>query len=259
MRSAIGRGSVPAWLLWCVIISLAVSAGCSSGTRYVLVWKKSPPAFPGWSEWVNENVQDGDILFTVGQTPLLLGAVDYSKFLTNITAGRFCHVGLIAIEDGQAVVYHMEGAAKRAPLGEMLARHDLREAAIKRPSHVPVEIRHAAVEYCRKCIREERKMDFFFRPGDDRLYCTEMVELAYLESGVSLSDPVGLKDLPNYPKYAKRIELGRRVLGYKPDVKIYLPGNDDTGIWSNPELTLVLDLPDAKAKPSPVQLTNGTE
>lgn len=119
-----------------------------------------------------------------------------------MTDSRFSHVGLIAMEEGQAVVYDIRNSGvHRTQVGEMFADRHFHEAAIKRASHVSPEIRSAAVAYCRTALRDGRKFEADFRFDNDRLYCSELVELAYRESGLSLSEPLRLRDLPNYERH----------------------------------------------------------
>ena len=46
------------------------------------------------------------------------------------------------------------------------------------------------------------QFDYSFLDDDNKLYCAEIVENAFRTAGVILSDPVPIRCLPNYPKYA---------------------------------------------------------
>lgn len=248
-------------------LTLAVTAGCATtGERGPTSRAEFHQAFSlpnittigsdtsrravSWNVWGDEHLQDGDILFLMGEGYILMGTVNFSKLSTDLANSNYSHMGVIAIEDGRAVVYHMGHAGiTREPFGQMIARRRTHSAAVQRPTRVDQQTRLAAVEYCRRVKQGKKAFDRNFRLDNDSLYCSELVELAYRSAGFPLSEPVRLKDLPNYERHARQIQLAGTITTVEPEQLVYLPGNDDIGIWSNPALQLILNLPDSRVDP----------
>jgi Permuted papain-like amidase enzyme, YaeF/YiiX, C92 family len=204
-----------------------------------------------WNLWAADHLQSGDIVFVLGESRILLGLVNFSKLSTDIADSRFSHVGLVAREGDQVVVYDIvaEGA-RRMPFGAFMNDGRVWSVAVKRlrPEYqccVP-----AAIAYCQEVVASKTKFDMDFRLDNDRLYCSEMLELAFESGGLSLADPVPMNELPRFDRLrepTKRlIQVATRIDFKQP---IYLPGNDQFGIWSCPHLELVLVPVDAALPP----------
>ena len=56
-----------------------------------------------WEAWGRQHLRDGDLVFVMGESPLLMGLINFSKFSAEIAESEFSHVGIVAIEDGQPV------------------------------------------------------------------------------------------------------------------------------------------------------------
>ncbi len=248
-------------------VALALSAGCVStrqntdhaapvSNRFVSRSHKPPVNLAdAWNEWADAHLQDGDILFVRAEGYILMGTVNFSELSTDLTSSRFSHTGMVAIENKRAVVYDIRNSGMhRAALGELFADKHIHQAAIQRVSHAPHEARRAAVTYCREAYRDRKKFDNDFRLDNQRLYCSELIELAYRSGGISLSEPIRLRDLPHFDRHAKQIQLASAITAVEPDQLVYVPGNEEIGIWSNPDLSLILDVPDTKAMPYTLEL-----
>ncbi len=195
-----------------------------------------------WNAWGSRTLQDGDVIFTMGQSRIVMGLVNFSKFSSEIADSRFSHVGIIAIEDGVAYVYDtVSGGPRRKNVGWYLARDKIERVAIKRPhlrfaSHIP-----PAVEFCRNVYDEQVKFDERFLLEDDRYYCAEFVDLAYRRSGLPMCGPIPINQLPNFREFsvptAKLVEWFTSI---SPQQAVIMPGNESMGIWSSPTLQLVL-------------------
>lgn len=210
------------------------------------------PREAAWNQWAAEHLQTGDIVFVMGESRILLGLVNFSKLSTDIADSRFSHVGLVSREDDQVVVYDIvaEGA-RRLPFGSFVNDGRVWSVAVKRlqpeyQGYVP-----AAIAYCQGVVASQPRFDTDFRLDNDRLYCSEMLELAFESGGLSLADPVPMHELPRFDRLrepTKRlIQVATRIDFNQP---IYLPGNDRIGIWSCPHLELVL-VPIDPALPPP--------
>jgi hypothetical protein len=127
----------------------------------------------------------------------------------------------------------------------------IRSVAVKRlrpefQGHV-----EAALAFCRHVYATHGKFDRDFRLDNDRLYCSEMVELAYRSAGLPLSEPVPIDQLPGYRRIGDTTKhLLTSVTRIRLDEPVYLPGNDRFGIWSCPYLDPVLEPRAASSPPS---------
>ena len=257
----------------CVIaamLALGFSPGCSS-TRSVSVMPMASlvPAridlFGGfargatreWNEWADSHLQNGDIVFMRGDCHMLMGTVNFSEFSTDLTASRFSHIGLVAIEDDQVYVYDIRNkGCMRTRFGELLADGHVHQLAVKRYRGASTDNLAATAKFCRTAFKKREKFDDHFKLDNGRLYCAELVEEAYRSEGFRLSEPVAIQDLPNYERHLKAVQLVRAITSIEPDQPVLLPGNEQIGIWANPSLDLILDLPDTKLRPLTAGLTD---
>ena len=195
-----------------------------------------------WNAWGSRTLRDGDVIFTMGQSRVVMGLINFSKFSSDIADSRFSHVGIIAIEDETAYIYDtVSGGPRRKKLGWYLSQRKTQRVAIKRlhvqfASHIP-----PAIEFCRYVYDEQVKFDERFRLEDDRYYCAEFVDLAYRRSGLPMCPPTPINQLPNYSDFsvpvAKMVEWFTSI---SPEQQIIMPGNESMGIWSSPALKLIL-------------------
>jgi Permuted papain-like amidase enzyme, YaeF/YiiX, C92 family len=203
-----------------------------------------------WNQWADEHLQDGDIVFMRGDGYILMGTVNFSKVSTDVTDSRFSHVGMIAVDDGHAYVYDIRNdGTHRTRFGELLADRHLHQVAIKRLRDIAPDAQSGIAEFCRNAKARNEKFDLDLKLDNGRLYCSEMVEVAYRSVDHPLSEPIPIKELPNYDKHPHAIRFVSAMTRIEPDQPVLLPGNDRFGIWSNPELDLVLDLSDVKTFP----------
>lgn len=203
-----------------------------------------------WNDWADAQLQNGDIVFMRGDCYLLMGTVNFSQLCADITDSRFSHIGLVAIENGQAHVYDLRSkGCLRTRFGELVSDRQLHQMAIKRHRSATAEERQQMAEFCRTVYRRHEPYDHDLKPDDSRLYCTELVEYAYRSVGYSLSESVAIQDLPHYAGHTKTMQFARTVTAIEPDQPVLIPGNEQIGVWANPDLELVLDLPDVKVLP----------
>ena len=203
-----------------------------------------------WNGWAKGHLQDGDIVFVQSEGNLILGVIDFSKLTREVTESPFTHMGIVAIENGQVLVYdtNVSGPGRKM-FGQMMALSDIVGVAVKRlrreyRQHIP-----AAVAYCRRVHKHQIGFDKKFRLDNDKLYCTEMVEVAFRSTGLRLSQRVRWGDLPGFDKHSISLNAIRFYNRAKPDEYVIIPGNDQLGIWASPALELVLDLTDVESPP----------
>src|SRR4051812_3120002 len=63
------------------------------------------PSMKQWDRWGRAALRDGDILFRRADARLLWGYFPFSRFLANVSGSPFSHTGIVALEDGEVVVY----------------------------------------------------------------------------------------------------------------------------------------------------------
>lgn len=240
-----------------VALLLATGSGCAaarSGSIMPTVLRSQDSRtqhVQEWNDWADGHLQNGDIVFMRGDCYMLLGTVNFSELSTDLTDSRFSHIGLIAVEDGQAYVYDIRNTGTlRTRFGDLLAHRQLHQIAIKRHRDASPEALERAADYCRSVFQNHEKYDDQLKLDNKRLYCTELVENAYQKAGIRLSQPVAIKDLPNYDQHLKAIQLVRAVTTIEPEQAVLLPGNEQFGVWANPQLDLILDLADTKVRPA---------
>lgn len=204
-----------------------------------------------WNDWADSHLQNGDIIFMRGDCYVLMGTVNFSDLSTDMTDSRFSHIGLVAMDDGKAYVYDIRSEGSlRTRFGDLLAHDRLHQVAIKRHREASIESLAQVADYCRGVFGRREKYDDQLKLDNDRLYCTELVGNAYQQIGLPLSEPIAIRDLPNYDRHLKAISFVKTVTKIEPEQAVLVPGNDQFGIWANPSLDLILDLPDTKALPS---------
>ena len=239
-------------------VGLGWLAGCHSfgpladaGGRWLPARSSQAAAREAWTAWGEAHLESGDLLFVAGDSRILLGWVNFSQLAQQLTDSPFSHIALAAREDGQWVVYDtVPGGPRRTPLADFLADRRVHQWAVQR---VRPESRHAipyALEYCRDVWERQVPFDERFGHDNGRLYCSEMVEMAYRQAGLKLSDPVPIHQLPGYDSLSPHlIRLLRTAARIRPDQPVFVPGNDTLGLWASPRLKPVLEVSDLHVPP----------
>jgi hypothetical protein len=198
-----------------------------------------------WDRWGRAVLRDGDIVFRRGDARVLFGYFPFSRFIANASGSRYSHTGVVAVEDGEPVVYDTTKASVRrqpfsvwvldnvGPIGVKRLRPELR-------SHIP-----AVLAFCRRVYQEQVPFDYELGLDDSALYCVEMTEKAFRAAGLPLSQPVKLGEMENAAYYPICMLMFRVLSAYtleKPlslEQPVYFPGNERHGIWSSPKLVTV--------------------
>jgi hypothetical protein len=205
-----------------------------------------------WAEWGRRNLQDGDLLFVMGESRVLLGLLNFSKFSAEIAESEFSHVGVVAIEDGTPMVYDIstDGALRR-PFDRYVTDRRVWSVAVRRLHPSRQGCIPTALAYCRRVHEEDGKFDTAFRLDNDRLYCAELVETAFREGGEPLSAPIRIDALPGFARMpTATVRLVEATTSLSAEQEIYLPGNEHYGIWSCHWLATVLEKTDADSPPT---------
>ena len=204
------------------------------------------PDMEAWNAWGRRSLREGDILFRMGDARAASGAFPFSKLSAAIVGSRFSHTGIVAMEDGEAVVYDTTTTGPQRQALAIWVLDTRGSIAVKRPKaefqgHAP-----GAVAFCREVYHSQVPFDFKMRMGDDHFYCIELTERSYRTAGLPLSTPVRLDHLPHYHEYPWTVRLMRLCTSMVPHQLAYVIGDESLGIWSSPTLDLVYEAPDAR-------------
>jgi hypothetical protein len=210
------------------------------------------PAMLRWNRWGRDVLREGDIVFRLGDARALRGLFALSWFIARATGSPFSHTGIVAIENGSAVVYDSsEEGVRRMPFEawmiECVGSMGVKRLKPEHRRHIP-----GVIGYCRQVFEQQVPFDFEFRLDDSALYCLELTEKAFRSQGLKLSEPARIGDweqLTSFPLTAllmpgaTRLVVGRPITLEQP---VYLPGGDRQGAWASPMLETVFG-PEPKA------------
>ena len=204
------------------------------------------PQMKRWEDWGRKNLRDGDVVFRLGDARAAGGWFPMSQFLAKVSNSKFSHTGIVAVEEGEPVVYDTtHTTVARQPFcvwildnignfGVKRLRPDLRDRA-------PL-----VVGFCRDVFVREVPFDYELGLGDDALYCVEMTEKAFRHAGLKLSDPVRIGDVEKaeeYPLQLMTISIASRWVLQEQltfERAVFCPGNERQGIWASNKLQEVV-------------------
>jgi hypothetical protein len=208
-----------------------------------------------WDAWGRKVLRDGDLVFRQGDARLLFGYFRFSRFLATTSGSPYSHVGVVAVEDGEPVVYDTTKAGVRRQPFHIWVLDNVGGIGVKRlkkehESHIP-----GIINWLHQTYEDQVPFDYVLGLDDSALYCVEMAEKAYRAEGLTLSEPVKLGDMENSTKYPivmfslqflSRWVVGQQVTFEQP---VFLPGNERHGIWASPLLETVYPASEPVAKP----------
>jgi len=221
------------------------SAGVSSSTApaRVTTWATRHSTLKqNWNEWGSENLQDGDLIFILGTSRLFMGLFDFAKFSIEIADSPFSHVGLIAIEDGRPWVYDtVTGGPRRKELGWYLSRSSIQRVAFRRPvlEHKPKL--PDVIAFCRDVYADRVPYDNGLVHGNDKYYCSELIDEAFRQQGIVLAEAIPITELPNFAAFPAAVAtIAEAATPISRHQSVLFPGNESYGLWSSSELELLL-------------------
>jgi hypothetical protein len=192
--------------------------------------------------FAREHIRDGDILFRYGKEydPR---DVFLSFFLTSVCDSRFSHDAIAHWEGDRLFMYDSEPqqGVRKMPFElwnmDVLA-HSL---VIKRlkpeyQGYIP-----AAIAFCEDVYLREVPYDEGLKIDDEALYCSELVEKAFLAAGLPLSQPVPIRCLPHYLRWSPVRPIVEQFTAVRADEPVYAPGNEHFGSFGSPYLETVYD------------------
>jgi hypothetical protein len=248
-----------------VLLLGSLLAGCAATGSWATVppaWRKTNPWGPQahqarargelrplfytaqmaeWADFARHNLQDGDILFRRGLSATLRDRFN-NRILTGLAASSFSHNG-VAFRDGPTVwIFDAEPdpqGVRKIPFEFWMLETEPGTLAVKR---LLPPYRH-----CLPRVRASLEQTWLRQPpfdmalnlDDERLYCSEMIEKAYRSAGLPLSDPVPIRCLPNYRRYAILRPVTEAFTRIRVNEPVFGIGNRYYGTYASPYLELV--------------------
>ncbi|MDB5352648.1 MAG: Orthopoxvirus protein of unknown function [Planctomycetota bacterium] len=203
------------------------------------------PLMAQWDTWGRTVLKEGDIVFRRGDARVLFGKFPFSKWLANADNSAYSHTGIVAVENGEPVVYDTTYASVRRQPFSIWVLDNVGQIGVKRlkpdqQSHVP-----AVIAFCRKLYAEQPPFDYELALDDKAFYCLEMTEKAFRASGLTLSQAIRVGDMERISRTPYVVLMFQMVTpwvlekGLTLETEIFLPGNDRHGIWASPLLETV--------------------
>ncbi len=209
------------------------------------------PEMKRWDAWGRKALKDGDLLFRRGNARILGGLFPFSRFIANVSGSQYSHIGTVVFEDGEPVVYDTTKASVRRQPLRVWVLDTVGAFGVKRLKPAYQGRVPKVIEYLYRVYRDQVPFDYDLAPDDSGLYCVEMAEKAFRNSGLTLSKPVILADMENIDQFPLCILGFTSFTKLKLDLPVYFPGNDRHGIWSSPYLETVYTSPPGKVAEPP--------
>lgn len=221
------------------VILLSLSAGCSVSPvpdDMELRLRRCRQTVP----ILNAHLQEGDIVFRLGNTQLLGGALDFSKVVADATDSSFSHAVLVyeQVPDGFILAdITPTGIARRYVSDWFL--DGTTNVAVKRLKPEYRAYTPLVLARLREHIEEQVPYDSKFEAADRAHYCTELVDECFRQAGLPLASRIRIRD---FPKYDWFFWLGCTFGGIDTNSEVVVAGNERIGLFSSDKLELVVDL-----------------
>lgn len=197
------------------------------------------PSMKQWDAWGKKVLRDGDIVFRRADARVLFGRFPFSRFIANVTNSRFSHTGIVAVEQGEPVVYDTTKAGVRRQPFSVWMLDNVGAFGVKRVQPRLQDRALKAVDVCRDLYQRQVPFDYDLNIDDRALYCVEMTEKAYRAAGLKLSDPVKLGNMERAAEFPVCIFMFMQLSPLRLEQEVFFPGNERHGIWSCPQLQTV--------------------
>lgn len=129
---------------------------------------------------------NGDLIFQTSQSR-------QSAAILAATGSNFTHMGIVHLRNGEPYVIEAYRTVEETPLAEWIARGDGDRYSLYRVEHLSPAQATTAIDAALAYIG--RPYDPFFRDGDDAIYCSELVRLAFASAGIELGEAETVSDL----------------------------------------------------------------
>ena len=192
-----------------------------------------------------------------GRRRVLFGYFRFSRFVASADNSAFSHTGVIAIENGEPVVYDTTKAGVACqPFGVWIL-DNVGALGVKR---LRPELRGAVpkiLAYCKKVFEQQVPFDYELGPDDFEALLRRDDREGVCAAGVALSEPIALGDMERANEFPLSMLGLHYASGWVLDQpisfqdRVYMPGNDHHGLWGSPFLVTIFPATDVAAHSVP--------
>ncbi len=149
-------------------------------------------------------LRNGDLLFQASEPDEFTGSVKTS-YAAGLDSVAYSHVGIVAIEGSDTtVIQAVFRGVVEVPLDSFLVHSDRSPDGF--PMVVAARLRPDLVQFADSAVIRARRYlgrpyDFVFSPYNDAVYCSELVQLSYLDAD-------GRQLFERYPMSFKNVRTG---------------------------------------------------
>lgn len=129
---------------------------------------------------------NGDLIFQTSQSR-------QSAAILAATGSDFTHMGIVHLRDGEPYVIEAYRNVEETPLDDWIARGEGDRYSLYRVADLSPEQATEAIDAALGYLGQP--YDPFFRDGDDAIYCSELVRLAFAAAGIELGEEETVGDL----------------------------------------------------------------
>lgn len=194
-----------------------------------------------WAEFGRKYLCDGDILFRFGRSHEPFDRLS-NCLIAGISDSPFSHVAIIHREGCNLWVYDAENeGVRKIPFDRWMLDTDERRFAVKRLRPEFQYAIPAAMAWIEDAYWRNVPFDFDLRLDDEKLYCSELVEKGFRSTGLILDEPIPLRTLPCYARYAVLRPFTAWLTRISVDEPIFAIGNSSYGLYASPLLETVFE------------------
>lgn len=188
-----------------------------------------------WKAFAREHIQDGDMVFRYGRSFAPYQRFQ-TRFLARISDCPFSHAAIARWEGDTLWLYDAESeGVRKIPFEVWMFDATDGTLAIRRLKPELCSLLPQVYAYIEDKYRQNIPFDTGLDPGDEKLYCSELIEKAFLSAGIAISQPVAIRCLPNYYRYPQWFAvLVERVTPIRMHFEVFVPGNRRYGAYASP-------------------------
>lgn len=175
-------------LFWTLLkrILLAMVFACAAYITFLSIWDEN----------YLPDMENGDLVFQTSWT-------DQSIAIMLASGSLYIHTGVVSKNGDEYTVIEAARQVTETPMKEWVRRGILKRFSVYHYKGLTPEQGSQIVEAARRYIG--KPYDFYFYPGTDAIYCSELDYLAYNDSGVPLGTPEKIGSLNINNPFVKKI------------------------------------------------------
>lgn len=157
--------------------------------------------FSGCTDSAEYQPRNGDIIFQTSESA-------QSRGIQLATHSPYSHMGIVYVENGQAMVFEAVGPVKITPLADWIARGKNQHFVVKRLKNADEVLTPETLDNMKDLGKSrylDRPYDQYFEWSGDRIYCSELVWKIYNEgAGIRVGNLQKLGDFDiSHPEVQK--------------------------------------------------------